>query len=326
MTSSIASALLRGALRGFHRAGVFGLQRCPQCWRELPPQDFVSDRGPWTSTQCLRCRVRYRGWGRLTDAQRLKRVRRHTQASTTVHDGPRRVVLTPRSNNHKTGPIPVSVTDDGSCPSSCPFQGAGCYAAYGHLGGRWRTIPQRGVSWDKFCELVTQLPQGQLWRHNEAGDLPGDGRPGDGLDHAALAQLVLANRGRRGFTFTHRPLSSAADRIAVRRANAEGFVVNLSADSLEDADRLAALQVGPVAVVLPAPTGSWGPGLAHPGPRVHTPGGLKVVVCPAQTHGMTCLQCRLCAVPGRKSVVGFLAHGQGKALVTQIVRTKRSTA
>ena len=223
-----------------------------------------------------------------------------------------------RSLNRKTGPIPVSTTDEGSCPSSCPLRGAGCYAAYGHPGGRWREVPRRGMSWADFCAAVVSLPEGQLWRHNEAGDLPGrrDDRTGLGLDHAALALLVAANRGRRGFTFTHRPLSTAADRLAVHRANARGFVVNLSADSLADADRLAALEVGPVVVVLP-----------HDAPSTasRTPAGCKVVVCPAQTHGLTCLDCQLCAVATRKSIVAFRAHGQGKALVSEIVRAKRAS-
>lgn len=91
MTNSIASALFRGALRGFYRAGIMGLQRCPQCWTPKTPDAFVSDRGPWTSTQCRACRIHYRGWGRLTNAQRLARIRRRSAA---VHKGPRRVVLT----------------------------------------------------------------------------------------------------------------------------------------------------------------------------------------------------------------------------------------
>lgn len=316
MTSSIASAILRGALRGFHRAGVFGLQRCPQCWTPKTPDAFVSDRGPWMSTQCRQCRVHYRGWGRLTDAQRLVRVRRRSRLNTTVHDGPRRVVLTRRSNNHKTGPIPVSVTDDGSCPSSCPFQGAGCYAGYGHLGGRWRTVPKRGVSWNKFCELVAQLPEGQLWRHNEAGDLPPHPRREGEIDRDALALLVRANAGRRGFTFTHHRLGALQDLAAVAAANAAGFTINLSADGLEDADRLASLRVAPVAIVLPSDA---------PSRATKTPGGRVVVVCPAETHGLTCATCRLCSVPFRKSIVGFRAHGQASALVTQIVRDRRSS-
>lgn len=323
--ASIADAVYRGALQGL--LGRAGPKRCPQCWIVRPLAKFIGGRRNRREVRrCASCRDRYRGWRTLTDAERLERVRsprargraRFTSRNAGSRPGreERRVLFVRSSKNRKTGPIPVSVTDEGSCPASCPLQGAGCYAAYGHAGARWRSASREGVTWAEFCAVVASLPPGTLWRHNEAGDLPGDGRPDGGLDHVALAALVVANRGRRGFTFTHRPLSSAADRLAVRRANAEGFIINLSADSLADADRLAALEVGPVAVVLPE---------GAPRAASRTPGGLKVVVCPAQTHDLTCLECRLCAAPGRKSVVAFLAHGQGRALVSEIVRTKRAS-
>lgn len=309
---AISTALFRGLLRGFSRAGWIGLRRCPQCWRDLPVEAFVTGRGK-LANQCRRCIARYRGWGSLTDAQRLARVRRR---AVVVHDGPRRVWLNPRSKNHKTGPIPVSTTDDGSCPTTCPLRGAGCYATYGHVGKSWRQVPVKGVPWAAFCRQVALLPEGQLWRHNEAGDLPGRGR---GLDRAALAQLVLANRGRRGFTFTHREPRSAADLRAVADANAAGFTINLSADGVEHADRLAQLGVAPVAVVLPAADPA-----ARRGDAFETPGGRTVVICPADSSGLTCATCRLCSVAARKSIVGFRAHGQASALVTQIVRGRRS--
>ena len=315
--NTVRSALLRGVLRGFSRAGLLGPRRCPQCWRELSADAFVSDRGA-LANQCRRCIVRYRGWGSLTAAQRLARVRRRT---VVVHEGPRRVVLVGRSHNRKTGPIPVSVTDDGSCPSSCPLRGAGCYAGYGHVGKSWRQVPRKGVPWADFCRLIAALPEGQLWRHNEAGDLPPHpGQTGE-LDRAALAELVRANRGRRGFTFTHHRLGAAADLRAVADANAAGFTINLSADGLEDADRFAALGIAPVAVVLPVPP-YGGIGTSR---SFKTPGGRTVVICPAETSGLTCATCRLCAIPNRKSLVGFRAHGQASALVSQIVQGKRAT-
>ena len=45
---------------------------------------------------------------------------------------------------------------------------------------------------------------------------------------------------------------------AIADANANGFVVNLSADTLAEADELAALNVGPVVVVLDAQEGTQG--------------------------------------------------------------------
>jgi hypothetical protein len=50
-------------------------------------------------------------------------------------------------------------------------------------------------------------------------------------------------------------------------------------------------------------------------------------VCPAETGAaLTCKTCQLCAIPTRKTIVGFIAHGQSAALVSEIVRGKRAVA
>jgi hypothetical protein len=112
-----------------------------------------------------------------------------------------RVSLTRISHNAKTGPIPVSTTESKTCPPLCG-QYDTCYGKYGPLGIHWGLVDrgERGVDWSEFCEQVRRLPKGQLWRHNQAGDLPGDGTY---IDSDALRALVEANRGKRGFTYTH---------------------------------------------------------------------------------------------------------------------------
>ena len=57
-----------------------------------------------------------------------------------------------------------------------------------------------------------------------------------------LAELVAANRGKRGFTYTHKPPSQEC--AAIRRANRNGFTINLSADTLEEEDKLARKKAG----------------------------------------------------------------------------------
>jgi len=66
-----------------------------------------------------------------------------------------------------------------------------------------------------------------------------------------LAQLVEANQGKRGFTYSHKP-ATGANREAVAAANKAGFTINLSANNLSHADELAAHEIAPVVVVLPA--------------------------------------------------------------------------
>jgi hypothetical protein len=165
------------------------------------------------------------------------------------------------------------------------------------------------LSWSNFLSAVKSLAADSLWRHNQAGDLPGNGNE---IDAAALAELVDANRGKRGFTYTHKPVSdNAANAQAVAAANANGFTVNLSADNLQEADELAALNIGPVVVVLP---------VTVTGPeKITTQAGHRVVVCPATYRDDTnCKACGLCAVRDRKTIVGFPAHGAAKKKASAI--------
>lgn len=215
------------------------------------------------------------------------------------------VSLTKISRNAKTGPIPVSTTTRDTCPPICPFaNNQGCYAENGPLNLFWQKVTLRklGVAWDEFTKQVSKLNKGALWRHNQAGDLPGDGST---IDSAALAKLVKANKGKRGFTYTHYDsLANEGNRDAIAHANANGFTINLSANNLEHADSLAALDIAPVAVVLPSNvTGNV---------KLATPQGRKVVVCPATYRdSVSCASCGLCALQ-RDAIVGFPAHGVQK--------------
>lgn len=220
--------------------------------------------------------------------------------------------LTLKSSNSKTGPIPVSVTSARTCPKSCPLSKGGCYAQDGPLAWHWRAVTEkeRGAPWSEFCgDVSTLIPDGQLWRHNAAGDLPGDGAV---IDTAALELLTTAQKGKRGFTYTHyRPEVSAVNRRAIKKANAAGFTVNLSANNLSDADALAAFGIAPVVVVLPVDA---------PNSGAVTPGGRRVVTCPATYKDtVSCATCKLCSVnTSTRPIVGFPAHGAAKRMAGKI--------
>lgn len=219
------------------------------------------------------------------------------------------VHLTRVSSNAKTGPIPVSTTERKSCPVRCPHMNAGCYADSGPLALHWNKIPYRDMPWEDFCEAIAALPAGTLWRHNQAGDLPGDGA--DRIDGPALMDLVEANLGRRGFTYTHYDPTKGDNAYWIAAANAMGFTINLSADTLEQADAYAALGIGPVVVVLPSYTSAHG----------MTPEGRTVAVCPAtQTEGVSCATCQICAKQ-RQAIIGFPAHGSRKKVINLRLET-----
>lgn len=211
------------------------------------------------------------------------------------------VHLTLKSANVKTGPIPVSTTERASCPADCKMK-AECYAASGPLALHWAAVSNgaRGTDWATFTDAIAALPDGQLWRHNQAGDLP---QANGTIDPALLGDLVAANIGKRGFTYSHH--RDAASIQWIRHANQWGFTVNLSANDLHDADMLADADAGPVVVVLPSTQTS----------NTTTPRGRAVIVCPAtQRDDISCATCQLCQRQ-RTAIVGFPAHGTRRRVI-----------
>lgn len=218
-----------------------------------------------------------------------------------------RVSITMTSKNAKTGPIPVSTTSEDSCPSICPFKGSGCYAESGPLAIHWRKLSKdngAGMSWEEFCTKVERdIFPTQLWRMNQAGDLPPDQENPELIDYFKLCKLFAANKGKRGFTYTHYDPSIFRNRAVIRLSNLQGFTINLSANDLDHADSLADLNCGPVVTVLPS----------NQLTNTVTPQGRRVVVCPTVVRDdVTCKTCGLCAIASRESIIGFPAHGPSK--------------
>lgn len=216
------------------------------------------------------------------------------------------VSLTAVSGNRKVGKIPVSTTEAKSCPSACPLIGTDCYAGSGPLKIHWMKVGNgRGDNWSAFCKRVASFIAGQLWRHNQAGDLPKDTTISDDvdrLDAEKCRELSNASQHTRGWTYTHYDVLDSHNAAVVKSMNSvPGLTVNLSADSPAEADELYNLGIGPVCVTLPTNT---------PNNGNKTPGGLPIVICPAQLRDeISCEQCKLCQVRDRKSIVGFKAHG-----------------
>ena len=208
--------------------------------------------------------------------------------------------LTRRSGNGKTGKIPVTTTSAESCPDSCPLKaGNGCYGELSYQGMHWGKVTrrERGGTLAELCGTIKALPDGQLWRHNVSGDLPGQDNK---IDMAALRKLVTANIGKRGYTYTHYPMADTDNRVSVEWANLQGFTINLSANNLTHADNLADLGIAPVVTLLPADQVS----------NTVTPDGRTVIVCPATyKKRVTCESCGLCQKQGDDLIKGFPVHG-----------------
>jgi len=207
--------------------------------------------------------------------------------------------ISKKGKNRKLGNMPVSTSSKDTCPPSCPYYNNGCYASYGRLNLHWLKVSDknRGIPWREFLEEVRSLPCGIVWRHNQAGDLAGNGNH---IDFRMLKELVRANEGKKGYTYTHKPLNKHNIK-AVQYANKHGFTINVSGTGLKEADKLKALNCAPVVTTL----------LSTETKSRVTPAGNRVILCPAISKGRKCIDCNLCKTSNRKAIVGFPAHGSG---------------
>lgn len=213
------------------------------------------------------------------------------------------------NGNRKTGKIPTTTSGKTTCPDACPLKDGGCYARFSFLGKHWQDVTDgtKGTDWGHFLRQVKAFAHGQLWRHNQAGDLPGEGNT---IDREMLADLIKANKGKRGFTYTHYPLTDNDNLRAVQDANLEGFTVNHSADNVTEAVKaFKRYQWVPVVTLLPMDA-----------PNVQTVEGVRIVACPHEKNPekIKCANCALCADSKRDYIIGFRAHGTAKKTVNRI--------
>lgn len=164
-----------------------GKRRCNQC-NEVKPLESGFRQSGRRYKVCNDCRYR---------AAHGAKVENYRTGLRTV--GPEPVVGWVRiSSNRKLGRIPVSMTSSETCPRSCAWFNAGCFGEFSFQRHWWRRVPEHGLRWGLFVAKVRRLPAGQIWRHNEVGDLPGEG---ESLRFDLLMDLVRAARHTRGFTF-----------------------------------------------------------------------------------------------------------------------------
>lgn len=276
-----------------------GKLQCPTCPGRFFPSAFKTPTGK-PRKRCFECTQKVAKWGKASAIERKSRVSSRDGLSLVV--GAPKFKLALRSQNPIIGPIPVTGSQPNTCPPSCGLYGAGCYAEQGILGIVWRRLARGdgGMPWGAFLEAIRRLPRGQLWRHNEMGDLRGEGEE---LDRNALWELVRAADGQRGFTYTHK----RRDLKMVRLANENGFTVNISTETPEQADEYSS-EGCPVTTVLPHDASVRGN---------MTPGRLPIVVCPAEYEaGKQCASCGMCQDRTRGFIIGFRAQGEQKKAIS----------
>ena len=194
-----------------------------------------------------------------------------------------------------------------------------------HLREHWKKVSsgERGGSWDDFTKFISGLKANQLWRHNQAGDMP---HVNGHIDLRSLFDLVQANQSSqaRGYTYTHHLLNTH-NKEAIKYANNNGFTINVSTESFKAADD--AMNIGlPAVTVIPSTHDKLQEykignkkyyKVIKP---IKTDDNRRVVVCPAQTCEPTkCETCGLCAKQDRDYVIAFVAHGNQSKKVNDIL-------
>lgn len=210
-----------------------------------------------------------------------------------------------KKGNTKIGNMPVTRSPQINCPDTCSLKNNGCYAENHFLGVVWKKDLEKGFMFNDLINAVKKLPKNTLWRHNEAGDLSQDGN--GNIDSDNLQTLVNANKGKHGFTYTHH-VPNKHNAELIKKANQEGFTINLSAETLSQADEYFSMNVGPVVTLLPIVADKV----------TYTPNGVRVVKCPATYNDVTCDVCKLCQRSERNYIIGFPAHGTRKSKVNKI--------
>jgi hypothetical protein len=184
-----------------------------------------------------------------------------------------------------------------TCPLRCSFHpdhpearlfDKSCYARRGRVPLHAQKATPDASDGDTVYRWVQGLPPGVSVRHHVSGDVYTDGA----LDWDYFERLCEAHEARpdvAGWLYTHAPF---ADWLAMAERAPANLGVNWSCDSLDEArEAQAAGHSGLTAVVAPDADRQRG-----------------VTICPQQTSGIPCAECKLCWNDTRKAIVGFLAH------------------
>lgn len=201
-----------------------------------------------------------------------------------------------QSKNKKLGPIATTTASRDHCPSTCPLKKAGCYASSGPMAIHWAKVTdgKRGTDARQHAKDLAAIPSGVMVRLHQAGDFATTA-------HVTAFAAALKGRAAAAWTYTHHRTKAFID--AFRMSNDVGLTVNLSANSLSEADTLMG-SGSPVVAIVSRDAEATGV----------TPGGARYVVCPEQQGKVSsCADCGagrpLCARADRPYVIAFRAHG-----------------
>jgi len=189
----------------------------------------------------------------------------------------KRAIAVTISDNSKTGKVSATYASQSSCPTTCPFRGAGCYAERGLVGMQTRRLadgPPLEVAHHE-ASAIDRLPaRRRPLRLHVVGDAPNEACA---RTIASAAERYTGRGGGRAWTYTH------AWRDVMRRAWGQVSVLA----SIHDARQAWKARRRGYACALVVDT--------HPADgRAWKANGVRWIPCPEQTWGVQCIDCGLC--------------------------------
>lgn len=212
------------------------------------------------------------------------------------------------SQNAKIGPTHATYASQQSCPKSCPFQGAGCYAEHGLVRlhtQRVNTADANATPMDVARIEAEAIRKTLSGRHDLRLHVVGDCSTDEAASLVSDAALSVLKPGRKAWTYTH------ASRDVQRESWGELSVLA----SCETTEQVRAAQDAGWATAIVVPE--------FKGHGLQDYGGIKLLPCVNQTKGAQCVECRLCMDDARlrdKGItIGFVPHSSGAKKVTRIL-------
>jgi hypothetical protein len=209
------------------------------------------------------------------------------------------------TDNRKLGLVSATYASQSSCPRSCPWFGAGCYAEVGHVAHTTRRLNRSALRSPVEvarveARAIDTLTGDRLLRLHVVGDCRTNAAArvlGQACRRYARCGM-LPRRGKKVWTYTH------AWRTVARESWGDAVSVLASVETVRDAR--VAMAAGYAAAVVVA---------AFERSSAYLVDGVTVLPCPEQTRGVSCRDCGLCRDDERLRrsalVIGFQAHGSG---------------
>lgn len=224
------------------------------------------------------------------------------------------------TENRKTGPIGIITASKDTCPLVCPFHNKGCYANSGFMRIHWDRLEngERGVLFPELLIQLKMIPQGNLIRYADAGDLPGEGNE---IDYKKLTDLVYICKKNKLHvaTYTHKPLTKQNLDI-IKEVNKSGaFLINISCEDTKSVNKILKKNLNPV-ITLPSDYSWEGPIKLEQG---------NIFQCLAEKNEkITCSNCGKNKLPwcwrsDRTWAVGFIAHGSNKKSIDKALKRSK---